>query len=178
MVQRWCNHAAVLIVGLFVGVVLTAFWNGLSWNGPGTLVHATATQGQNNFAIATGFVDEGVEALYFLDFITGDLRAIVISRRTGQFNAVFEYNVQQDFGGLSKNPKYLMVTGLADLPRGSRNTQFGNSLIYIAEATSGQVFAYALPWDSSASAAGRPQRNQFINLGGGSMRSTFIRDAE
>ena len=175
MIQRVCNHMAVLVVGGFVGAVLTAAWIGL---GQGVQVHATATHGVDNFAIATGFVDDGVEALYFLDFLTGDLSAVVISRRNATFDARYEYNVQSDFGVTTKNPKYLMVTGLAPLPRGRRNTQLGSSLIYIAEATSGQVYSYALPWNSSISAAGKLQSGPFINMGGGSIRSTFVRDAE
>jgi len=180
MVQRICNHAAVLVLGLFAGVVLTAAGLGLGGLGlgQGVQVQATATQGVDNFSIATGFVDEGIEALYFLDFITGDLRAVVISRRTGQFDALFEYNVLNDFGTRIKNPKYLMVTGLAALPRGSRSTQLANSLVYVAEASTGQVFAYAMPWDSSASKAGQPQSGQFIRMGGGSIRTTVLRDAE
>ena len=38
-------------------------------------LHATATHGLDKFAIATGLVDDSVEALYFLDFLTGDMRA-------------------------------------------------------------------------------------------------------
>ncbi|MEM8945310.1 MAG: hypothetical protein AAGD11_09015 [Planctomycetota bacterium] len=170
--QKVCNHAAVLVLGLFAGAMLMAAWQGL---GQGTLVHATATHGQNNFAIATGFVDDSVEAFYFLDFLTGDLRAAAVSRRTGEFVALFERNIQQDFAGGSKNPKYLMVTGLANIPRG-RGTQLGNSLIYIAEASSGEVAAYALPWNASLHAKGQPQRGNFVPLAKGSFRTTFVRD--
>jgi len=172
MVDRFCNQAAMMVLGLFVGVVLSAGWFGMGETRP---AYATATQGVDNFAIATGFIDEGIEALYFLDFLTGDLRAAVISRKTGTFTAFFEYNIQRDFGA-TKSPKYLMVTGLVDLPRGRGNSQLGQSLIYIAEATSGQVYAYALPWNSSLHAAGKPQSGGFINLGGGSIRTTFVRD--
>ncbi len=172
--HRW-NQGGVLVLGILLGVLLAVALLGL---GPGVRVEATATQGVDNFAIATGFVDAGVEALYFLDFITGDLRAVIISRRTAEFDALYEYNIQSDFGTQIKNPKYLMVTGRADLPRGQRSTQLGKSLVYIAEATTGQMYAYALPWDSSASAAGKPQSGKFIPLGGGLIRSTFIRDAE
>lgn len=175
MVQRICNHLALLVVGACVGAVLTSAWLGF---GRGVTVQATATDGVDNFAIATGFVDDGVEALYFLDFLTGDLSAVVISRRNGNFDARYEYNVQADFGATTQNPKYLMVTGIAALPRGRRNTQLGKSLIYIAEATSGQVYAYALPWNSTASAAGQLQSGSFILMGGGSIRSTFVRDAD
>ena len=175
MFQRICNHLAVLVVGLFLGGVIAVSWFGC-W--PALQVQATSTHGANNFAIATGFVDEGVEALYFLDFLTGDLRAVIINRRTAAFDAFFEYNVQKDFGLTSKNPNYLMVTGLVDLPRGRANTQLGGSLIYIAEAKSAQVYAYGLPWNSSLYAAGKPQTGGFINMGGGPIRTTFVRDAE
>lgn len=175
MVQRIINYAATMIVGMFCGAFLMSALFGV---GQQVTVEASSTHGVDNFAIATGFVDRGLEAIYFLDFLTGELRAAVISRRTGEFDSMYSYNVQQDFGTKIKNPKYLMVTGIADLPRGNRNTQLGNSLIYIAEATTGQLYSYALPWNSSASAAGQPQVDEFIPMGGGSIRSTFIRDAE
>ena len=179
MVQRLCNHAAVLIVGIFVGMVV-ANWSfdlsGPEFFGRGVSVHATATQGQDNSAIATGLVDNGIEAFYFLDTLTGDLRAAVVNRRNREFAALFEYNVLQDFGMGTKNPKYLMVTGLADLPRGRGATQFGKSLIYVCEATSGQVNAYALPWNPSLNAAGKVQRGTFQRVAGGPFRTTFVRD--
>jgi len=174
MVQRFCNHAALMVLGVFVGAVVAAGWFGF---GQAQVVHATATDGENNFAIATGPAANGIEAFYFLDFLTGDLRAAVVSRRTGEFSAFFEYNILDDFES-TKNPKYLMVTGLADLPRGRGNSQLGNSLIYIAEATTGQVNAYALPFSTSLNAAGKQQRASFIHVAGGSFRTTFVRDQE
>ncbi len=174
MVQRLCNHAALMVLGIFLGAALMASWFGI---GTGQVVHATATHGEGNFAIATGPADNGIEAFYFLDFLTGDLRAAVVSRRRGDFTAFFEYNIQNDFEP-TKNPKYLMVTGQANLPRGSGNIQLGNSLIYIAEATTGQVNAYALPFNANLNAAGKSQRASFIHMAGGSFRTTFVRDQE
>jgi len=175
MAQRVCNHAALLIVGIFVGVLVSSAWWGL---GQGVQVQAVATHGEDNFAIATGFVDEGLEAFYFLDFLTGDLRAAVVSRRTGEFIALFEKNVLMDFDTLPRNPKFLMVTGLANIPRGQAPFQIGQSLIYIAEASSGVVNAYALPWNPSLNAAGRPQQGTFIRMAGGEFRTAFVRDRE
>jgi len=183
LVAKWGNQAAMVVFGLIAGAVLMAAWHGvgqnsrpsvpLSW---GTQVQATATHGEGNFAIATGFVDDSIEAFYFLDFLTGDLRAAAVSRRTGKFVAFFQRNIQQDFTGSAKNPKYLMVTGMANIPRGRSNTQVGNSLIYIAEASSGEVAAYALPWNSSLNAKGEGQRGGFVPLARGSFRTTFVRD--
>ncbi len=174
MVQRICNYGAVLVLGIAAGLVSMAAWNG--GVGQPTLVQATATQGMNNFSIATGFIDNGLEGFYFLDFLTGELRAAVISRRTGKFEGFFEYNVQADFGATVKNPKYLMVTGQVDLPRGSGPSQIASGVVYVAEATSGQVHAYVLPFSSSENNAGRQQTGTFRRLDGGPFRTTFVRD--
>lgn len=183
MWQRVCNYAALVVVGIFVGSTIgprllktssaDAVPLGLL---PGINVQATATHGQDNFAIATGYVDPQIEAFYFLDFLTGDLRAAVVSRRTGEFVAFFEKNILEDFESKSKNPKYLMVTGATNLPRGRSNTQIGASFVYVAEASSGQVNAYALPWNPSLSAKGAPQRGTFERVAGGSFRTAFVRD--
>jgi hypothetical protein len=173
MIQRVCNHTALLVVGVAIGAALAASWHGLSTE---QRAFATATHGAENFAIATGLVDDGIEALYFLDFLTGDLRAAVVNRRNGEFAAFFQYNVMSDFDQIAENPRFLMVTGAADIPRGRGATQIGKSLIYVAEATSGQVFAYALPYNSTLNAAGQGQVGGFIRVGGGSFRDAFVRD--
>ncbi len=173
MFDKFCNYAAMMVLGVFVGAIVAAAWLGAS---QGSLVRATATHGENNFAIATGPADNGIEAFYFLDFLTGDLRAAVISRRTFKFAALFERNIQGDFSAPTKNPKYLMVTGVADLPRGSGNSQIGSSLVYVAEATTGQVCAYALPFSSSLNNAGKPQRGTLELVASGTFRTTAVRD--
>ncbi len=172
MFEKICNHAAMMVLGVFVGGIVAAAWMGV---GQGSLVQATATHGESNFAIATGPADSGIEAFYFLDFLTGDLRAAVISRRTFKFAAVFERNIQGDFE-MTKNPKYLMVTGTAELPRGSGSSQIGSSLVYVAEATTGQVCVYALPFSSSLNNAGKPQRDSLRLIASGSFRTTAVRD--
>lgn len=173
MLQRFLNHTSVLVVGILIGAVLTAAWEGVWVVQP---ARASATHGSDNFAIATGLVDNGIEALYFLDFLTGDLRAAVVSRRNAKFTGFFQYNVLADFTAITGPPKFLMVTGLAELPRGRGASQLGSSLIYVAEATSGQVFAYALPYSSTLNAAGQPQVGTFLRVGGGSFRDAFVRD--
>ncbi len=173
MLQKICNHAAMLVLGLFVGAVVVAAWQGVRQETP---VQATATHGEGNFAIATGFIDERLEAFFFLDFLTGDLRAAAVSRQNGDFVAFFEHNIAQDFGTVGKNPKYLMVTGQADLPRGSSRLQVGQSIVYIAEAASGNVAAYALFWNETLNKKGQKQRGEFKLLSSGSFRTTFVRD--
>ena len=173
MIKRFGNQAVAMVLGIVVGVLVAIAWSGLGQEVP---VHAVATHGEDNFAIATGFVDMEIEAFYFLDFLTGDLRAAVVSRRTGDFVAFFEKNILEDFEVIPKNPKFLMVTGMASIPRGQAAFQPGRSLIYIAEASSGFVNAYAVPWNSSLNNKGAPQRGTFIRIAGFPFRTAFVRD--
>jgi hypothetical protein len=169
------GRPAHLLLGIMLGLIVGLNVQGL-W--PNVPLHATATQGLDRFAIATGLVDDGVEALYFLDFLTGDLRASVINPKTGKFNSLFVRNIAADFGGVTKNPRYLIVTGLADMPRGRANFQYAKSIVYVAEATSGQVAAYTIPWNSSLQAAGQSQHGVFEPLDRMQFRTAVLRDEE
>ena len=159
-----------LILGVFVGVTLMQFW-------PQTPLHATATDRREGFAIATGAMGDGVEAIYFLDFLTGDLSAAVISRHTSKFAAVYKRNILQDFGitNPANSPKFLMVTGQVNLIRGQAGLRPSDAALYIAELNSGTVAAYAVPWDKTALASGRPFEGTFLPLDRTQFRSAPVR---
>jgi hypothetical protein len=161
--------ATGLAVGLIVGMNIQGIW-------PNAPLHASATHGLDKFAIATGLVDGGVEALYFLDYLTGDMRAAVMNPKTGKFNSFFTRNIAADFGGAGRNSGYLMVTGSADMPRGTANFQYARSIVYVAEASTGSVAAYTIPWNSSSQAAGKPQYGEFRPLDVAQFRTAFVRD--
>jgi hypothetical protein len=163
--------AAGAVLGLVVGLNVSGVW-------PSIPLHATATQGLDKFAIATGLVDDSVEAVYFLDFLTGDLRAAVINPKTGKFNSFFTRNIATDFGAIGKGARYLIVTGFADMPRGRANFQFAKSVVYVAEAGSGQVAAYTIPWNSALQAAGKPFSGEFKPLDVARFRTAFVRDEQ
>jgi hypothetical protein len=167
--NRSASVAAGIAIGLVIGLNIAGLW-------PSIPLHAVATHGIDKFAIATGLVDDSVEALYFLDFLTGDLRAAVINQKTGTFNAFYTRNIAADFGGAGRNSGYLIVTGFADMPRGTANFQFSKSIVYVAEATTAQVAAYTIPWNSSKQAAGATQYGEFRLLDVKPFRTTFIRD--
>lgn len=160
-----------LVIGLAVGVSLSGVL-------PQTSVHAVATDSQEGFAIATGTVQDDLEAVYFLDFLTGDLRAAVLSAINGKFLSFFTYNVAADLSEPgAKNPRYLMVTGKVDLRRGlSGNFQPAQSVVYVAEATSGLIAAYGMPWAGQLQSAGRPQLGQLILLDKKKFRTAAVRD--
>ena len=167
------SRAATLALGSILGLVVGLNIQGL-W--PNVPLHASATEGYESFSIATGLVDNGVEALYFLDYLTGDLRGAVIDVRSGKFNAFFTTNISNDFGSQARNARYLMVTGLADMPRGRAGFNPAKSIVYIADATSGHVAAYLMPWNPSLASAGKPQQGAFQTLDVRPFRTTEIRD--
>ncbi len=167
--SRWASIG----LGIVIGAVVTANATGL-W--PQTPVHATATHGQENFAIATGPIGPDIEAVYILDYLTGELKAAVLNLQSGKFMSFFEYNITKDFpAGAGKNPRYVMVTGLADLRKGGA-TQMGSSVLYVAEFTSGQIAAYGLPWAPSQSQKVEQFKIPFVPLDGMKFRAAAIRN--
>lgn len=167
--QYW---AVWLAIGLLVGLMIGGIW-------PDTPLHAVATDSIDNFAMATGLVDDEIEAIYLLDFATGTLRAAVLSNQSRGFQARYEANVNTDLAGvvrlgasglqaanaqrrkaglpplpqmeMPQSPRYLMTTGAIDLRRGSSaRVQPPQSVLYVAEVNTGIVLTYIIPWDRSA----------------------------
>jgi hypothetical protein len=159
--------ALVVVIAFVLGVLAAGYW-------PNVPIHAVATDRSEGFAMATGYCDDQVEAVYFLDFLTGDLSAAVVAKQTGRFNAFYTYNVAGDLAvSPGRAPRYLMTTGNADLRRsGGKQQSLSRALVYVAELNSGKVGAYAIPWSSSAWNAGQTLRGQFTLLDVGRFRST------
>ncbi|MFV2069672.1 MAG: hypothetical protein ACC645_22120 [Pirellulales bacterium] len=170
----WQSRVTMLCLGALVGIVVGMNLAGI-W--PQVPVHATATWATEGFTIATGPVDERTEALYVLDTLTYDLRAVVLNNQVGRFLAFFTYNIGNDFEiDSGKNPKFLMVTGVADVPRGRGRQIQTRSVVYIAEANSGQVACYLIPWNQTFQSARKPQYGNFVFVDKKTFRTAEIRD--
>jgi hypothetical protein len=145
-----------IAIGFAIGLMIGGIW-------PHTSLHAMSTDRVDTFAVATGLVDEDVEAVYFMDFLTGDLRALVMGKQAGGFCGFFTINVSNHLGiDPSKNPRYLMVTGVVGLRRGGSRMQLSRAVVYVAEITTGKVGAYAIPWNPSMAAAGQKMAGNLI----------------
>jgi hypothetical protein len=172
----WLGAIACLAVGVAAGVLATRD-SGATFTLPPIDVHATATAAHDNFVIATGIMEDGTEGLFFLDFLTGDLKATVVSSRGAGFNAYYQYNIANDFNaGAVQNPKYLMVTGLARDQQARGANRMAQCILYVVEATSGQLVAYGVPYNRANQTAGKPQAGTFIPLAKASLRNEFVRD--
>ncbi len=161
------------LVWVGLGVVAGILSSGLLPQAP---LHAMCAERFDTFAIATGPLDEEVEAIYFLDFLTGDLRAAAINPRLRRFNAFFQLNILQAMGvDVSKNPKFLMITGMMNMRRGA-GPQWGNTVAYIAEANSGMVGAFATPWPREYANAGKMIQAPLVLLDVAKFRTAAVRE--
>ncbi|HQU46261.1 MAG TPA: hypothetical protein PK867_25835 [Pirellulales bacterium] len=144
--------------GIVIGLAIGMLW-------PPTPLQAVATDRADNFAIATGPLDDDTEALFYLDFMSGELKATALSPIARKFFASFSANVAHDLGvNQARNPKYLMVTGNSIFRRGGGQVQPGNAVVYVAELTTGKVAAYAAPWSQAYAIAGRQIRAPMVLL--------------
>ncbi len=148
------NRAVWLVAGLILGVVGAGML-------PSTPLHAVSTDRTNTFAMATGPVDDEFEAVYFLDFLTGDLNAVVLGKNGTAFTAFYQRPGAQVVADLGVDPtkkaNYMMVTGMTNFRGFAGAGQLRPSLatVYVAEVTSGTVAAYSISWSKNAHATGR-----------------------
>ena len=145
---------------------------------PPVQLNATATNSSNSFAMATGPVTSGMEGVFFLDYLTGELQGWVMNPRNARLGGRFRHNVIQDLGvEQGKKPKFLMVTGLANF-RAQGSNRLSNCVIYVCDANTGRFVAYALPWNRNAANNNVTQIQPMIKIGYGvaSSRASRVRN--
>lgn len=165
----WHSRSAWLACGLVVGLLVGGFW-------PHAPAHAVAGDRHENFAICTGAVEQGLEALFVLDFLTGQISAGVLSPQTGKFTVSYSHNINKDLGvDPTQGPRYLMCTGAAQIQARGAGMQRGtSSVLYVAELTTGRLVAYALPWAGNTAGGGLVNA-PFIKLDTSVFRANVVR---
>ena len=171
--------AAGTAVGLLVGVGMLI--GALASSGPGlskslislpeTALHAATTDSNENFAVATGPIDENAEGIFFLDSLTGDLQCSVINYRAAKFTSFFRTNVLKDLGIDGKKPKFLLVTGFVQFRTGG-TIRPARCVAYVVDATTGRCAAYGVPWSNQ----NRPQNGELALLDVRDSRTALIRE--
>ena len=164
------NHrGAWLAVGVVAGLAVANYW-------PQAPLHAMATDSQENYAIATGFVDQETEAVFFFDSLTGELKGAVLSPQNGKFLTFFASNAMTDLGITDvTGAQFLLVTGTTSFRRSPGTAQLGSCVVYVAEVSSGQVVAYGVPWTKARSTANAPAEVPLVLLDGYQFRNAAVR---
>ena len=137
------KHATWLIPAALVGLVAGLVGSSLRHPVP---LYAMTAHGSERKTLVTVPLDAGMEAVVALDHVTADLTGYVLDRFTGKFFIQYRYNVANDFPlRQGKQPRFLMVSGLADFRQFTSNDRFADGVVYVSEENSGQVVAYGIP---------------------------------
>jgi hypothetical protein len=148
---------------------------------PERYLHAEAAARGETLAVATGAIDEDVEGLFTVDFLTGDLQCFVLYVKSSAPDKVggrFVRNVVKDLGmEKGKKPRYLLVTGRANFPHGGGAVRPAFSAVYVIDDNTGKWAAYVVPWDRPKVVKGTPQTGTLILVGQGSARAMMRDDA-
>jgi len=175
---------AGLAMGLLFGLGTTA---GVMWSSKavpavppgwpqGLPLHASTACSSESLAIATGQVDQDVEGIFTLDFISGDLQCFVLNPRTGKFVGWFKTNVTKELAvDKGKKPQYLLTTGMWSPVGGSTNQRPAGCVAYVADANTGLFAAYTFPWVKGAASTGITQSTPMITLDGNKARVITLR---
>lgn len=119
-------------------------------------VQAITSLADDSFAVCTVPLGGLVEALFMLDFETGELSGGVLSPATGKFAGAYKHNVLQDLGFKAgqaiKNPRFLLVSGVAELQTGGP-AQFAPAVLYVTDSATGNTVAYGIPFNPQQAAA-------------------------
>jgi hypothetical protein len=172
------------VVGLAIGGALAAgVLIGKSSNDAGQAaldelrLKAMASHGAETFAIATGPIDDEVEGLFCLDFLTGELQCFVLNTRGRGLAGWFKTNVVKDMPvEKGKKPTYVLATGSVASRGSYGNARPAASVIYVADANSGVWAAYTFGWAKGAASAGVAQAQEMQLVFAGKARSLEIRE--
>jgi hypothetical protein len=189
--KRFRGRAIWLLAGLGMGLVLgLGGAAGLVWSGllgsnavasapawpQGIPLHASTASTSDTMAMATGMVDEQVEGVFTLDFITGDLQGYVLNPRAGKFVGHFGTNVTNQLPvEKGKKPSYVLTTGTWQPVGASTNQRPANCVVYVADTNTGMVAAYTFPWVKGAASTGIAQQTPMIPLDGFKARNITLR---
>ncbi len=176
--QLMSSRSFVFLAGfsassLLVAVAAIAYLMGVNSRGPSNLseavLHATATHGSTNVAVATGPVSEDAEGIFILDYLTGNLQCWVFYPRLQRFGGKFETNITAKLPG-TKNAEYLLVTGSSNVTQATGQARPAGCVVYVVDTKSGLFAAYSLPWNRQAEMSGEPQKGVIAFLDGGQYR--------
>jgi len=188
------NRLAWLGLGVLAGLLLGGLW-------PHVPLHAVATDRAGTVAITTAFVDDSVEAFFYLDSMTGMLMGAVPSRQAGgrPFQSTWVANLNSDFAGviktinaassgrrgaaratldLPKGPQYMFVSGAIDVKGTTGRERPGRSILYVAEANTGIVMAYMVSWSPELHSTGQIYQGRLMLWSFASMPTAVLRETE
>lgn len=175
--------ACTIVAGIGLGIFLERMLHedaSLSLEIP--VLAQASSYGEDGYVTGTARLEDDLDAFYFFDGLTGDLKVLAINPRTGKFMAEFSHNIVKDFKLENdvKNPKFMVVTGVADLVEKGLggNQRWGTSLFYVLERTSGKAVCYGIKLPTGLRSQDDVYRGTLTGLDIAKLRKTRVRDKE
>lgn len=147
MQTKWYDQKFLwLSLGLVAGLCVAFLW-------PHERALAATADRNAQFALITvpvgqqgAGLNDPLEGIFVLDFLTGTLKGAVLSRQTGKFVVNYARSVSEDFGlKRGVEPRYAISTGVAPIA-GKGGMTFASGIIYVGELTSGKIISYSFGW--------------------------------
>jgi hypothetical protein len=156
---------SLLGAGLMVGALAAVAWHEPASPIAELPLFAGASDTGESMSMATGPIDDEMEGLFILDFMTGELACAVLNSRTAAMGGVFKTNVIKDLGiEEAKKPAYLMTTGAATFVGRTGNSQPARCVVYVCDQNTGNFGAYSLSWNRTAAQKGVMQTGALVIL--------------
>jgi hypothetical protein len=103
-----------------------------------------SASGARQMSLATGRIEEGVEGVFALDHLTGDLFCWVLSPRDGTLSRSPPINVAA-FLGSEGEADFVMCTGWLDIRAGrTGGDRLADSVVYVGDGNTGKVAAFSV----------------------------------
>ncbi len=140
---------------------------------------ASSAHGNESFVVASGPVDDNVDAIFCLDSTTGKLTGFVIHPRVQRIFAAFQANVLDDLPPeQGKKPAYAMTVGRTKHYSGYSNLRLADAVIYVADCNTGKVVVYGFPWNTSGGDPYDGTAEVFVRLDVARSREVKLRERE
>jgi hypothetical protein len=134
-----------LVGGIVIGLGVAYFW-------PHEPLRADQSDRNDKFAMLSVPATSPIgglptsEAIFVLDFLTGKLQGFFFSPAAGGFTQTWYRDVAADLqlGRGSAQGNYAICGGQGQVT--GQGVQWGSSLIYVAELSTGQIIVYGFPF--------------------------------
>ena len=177
-----CSLAFGLIVaasaiGTIIGNSYEDKRAGFSKELPVVLNADSAARGKQ-LSMATGFIDRdrGVEGLFVLDHLSGNLQCWLINPRDASISGVYFANVNKDLElGKAGDADFVMTTG-AIRAEGRRGNEIPASCVcYVGDGNSGRVVGYSMLYDKQLVLNNGTQQGELQVIARGFARETNLK---
>lgn len=169
--------AAVTAFVLAAGVMLGASMSTTSPSASRLKLQAATAAAGKNVSLATGLIDEEIEAIFILDHLNGNLQCWVLNVRTNEVGGVYRTNVLEAMPEIKAGSDldFVLATGFFRF-NNRGNLRPASTIAYVAEGKSGVVVGFGFQFDKAGIQRGIVQEGTLEVVCKGPIRELQLRD--